>query len=63
MKETGVYHKGYQTRKTITTNDPRIIRAFIKIFCFLFLGIGLFFIDYSSMGVWCDFCFNKRIRL
>ena len=42
MEETGVYHKGYQTRKTITTNDPRIIRAFIKIFCFLFLGIGLF---------------------
>lgn len=42
MEETGVYHKGYQTRKTITTNDPRIIRAFIKIFCFLFLEIGLF---------------------
>ena len=42
MEETGVYHKGYQTRKTITTNDPKIIRAFIKIFCFLFLEIGLF---------------------
>ena len=42
MEETGVYHKGYQTRKTITTNDSRIIRAFIKTFCFLFLGIGLF---------------------
>lgn len=42
MEEKGVYHKGYQTRKTITTNDPRIIRAFIKTFCFLFLGIGLF---------------------
>ena len=42
MEEKGVYHKGYQTRKTITTNDPRIIRAFIKSFCLLFLGIGVF---------------------
>lgn len=35
------YHKGYQTRTTVTTNDPRIIRWFIRSFCFIFLGIGL----------------------
>ena len=42
MEDKGVYHKGYQTRKTVTTNDPRIVRAFLKSFCLLFLGIGLF---------------------
>ena len=42
MEDKGVYHKGYQTRKTVTTNDPRIIRAFLKSFCLLFLGIGVF---------------------
>ena len=42
MEDKGVYHKGYQTRKTTTTNDPRIVRAFIKSFCLLFLGIGVF---------------------
>lgn len=41
-EDKGVYHKGYQTRKTVTTNDPRIVRAFIKSFCLLFLGIGVF---------------------
>lgn len=35
------YHKGYQTRTTVTTNDPRIIRWFIRSFCFIFLVIGL----------------------
>ena len=42
MEDKGVYHKGYQTRKTVTTNDPRIVRTFLKSFCLLFLGIGLF---------------------
>lgn len=42
MEDKGVYHKGYQTRKTTTTNDPRVVRAFIKSFCLLFLGIGVF---------------------
>ena len=42
MEDKGVYHKGYQIRKTTTTNDPRIVRAFIKSFCLLFLGIGVF---------------------
>lgn len=42
MEDKGIYHKGYQTRKTIKTNDPRIVRAFLKSFCLLFLGIGLF---------------------
>lgn len=42
MEDKGIYHKGYQTRKTTTTNDPRVVRAFIKSFCLLFLGIGVF---------------------
>lgn len=42
MEDKGVYHKGYQTRKTVMTNDPRIVRAFIKSFCLLFLVIGGF---------------------
>ena len=42
MKDKGVYPKGYQTRKTTTTNDPRVVSAFIKSFCLLFLGIGVF---------------------
>lgn len=42
MEDKGVYHKGYQTRKTTATNDPCVVRAFIKSFCLLFLGIGVF---------------------
>lgn len=42
MEDKGVYHKGYQIRKTTTTNDPRVVRAFIKSFCLFFLGIGVF---------------------
>lgn len=42
MEDKGVYHKGYQPRKITTTNDPRVVRAFIKSFCLLFLGIGVF---------------------
>ena len=42
MEDKGIYHKGYQPRKITTTNDPRVVRAFIKSFCLLFLGIGVF---------------------
>lgn len=49
MEDKGVYHKGYQIRKTTTTNDPRVVRAFIKLFCLFFLGIGVFLLLIHQM--------------
>lgn len=63
MEDKGVYHKGYQIRKTTTTNDPRVVRAFIKLFCLFFFRNRGIFITYSSNGVWNYFCFIKYIYL
>lgn len=37
----GKYHKGYSTTKYYTTNDPRITRPLVWLFCGIFLLIGV----------------------
>lgn len=37
----GKYHLGSSTTKTYSTNDPRVTRPFVAIFCGIFLLIGI----------------------